>query len=72
VELGLKPVVGRPISTHGGSRMSSTIVFCRSIVTRLDTGPDMCDITPDLAKTITDSKIENGNLSATVVGSTGL
>ena len=51
--------------------MSSTIVFCRSIVTRLDTGPDICDITPDLAKTITDSKIENGNLSATVVGSTG-
>jgi secondary thiamine-phosphate synthase enzyme len=46
-------------------------MFCSSIEVKLKTGPDMCDITPELEKLIRESKIQTGNLCATMVGSTG-
>ena len=46
-------------------------MFCRSVEVSLGTGPDMCDITPALIGIIRESGIENGQLSAAVVGSTG-
>ncbi|HUT43228.1 MAG TPA: hypothetical protein VMW95_02735 [Desulfobacterales bacterium] len=37
----------------------------------MKTGPDICDITPEIRQLIKESQIENGNLNATMVGSTG-
>jgi secondary thiamine-phosphate synthase enzyme len=51
--------------------MNSLSMFCSSIEVKLKTGPDMCDITPELEKLIRESKIQTGNLCATMVGSTG-
>ncbi len=51
--------------------MSSITLFCKSITANLDTGPDICDITPLLEDTIRDSRISTGNLAATIIGSTG-
>ena len=51
--------------------MNPVSIFCATIEAKLKTGPDMCDITPWLENLINESKIRNGNLSATVVGSTG-
>jgi len=48
----------------------ASIVF-GSIEVRLQVGPDMDDITPDLERLIKETGIENGSLCATVVGSTG-
>ena len=49
----------------------SLLMFCQSIEVSLRTGPDICDITPPLIGLIRESGIENGQLSATMVGSTG-
>jgi secondary thiamine-phosphate synthase enzyme len=46
-------------------------MFCKSIEISLKTGPDICDITPALNGLIRESGIENGQLSAAMVGSTG-
>ncbi|UCE54550.1 MAG: YjbQ family protein [Desulfobacterales bacterium] len=51
--------------------MKPAIIFFHTIDVRLNTGPDICDITPQLTHLIRESKIENGHLSATMVGSTG-
>ncbi len=51
--------------------MKSLSIFCNSVKVSLDTGPDIRDITPLLEQLIDDLKVENGNLSATVAGSTG-
>jgi secondary thiamine-phosphate synthase enzyme len=51
--------------------MSETILYCDAIEVQLDTGPDMADITAQLRRLIRRSKISDGHLSATVVGSTG-
>ena len=51
--------------------MKSVSIFCSSIEAQLKIGPDMCDITPLLENLIRESEIQTGNLSATVVGSTG-
>ncbi len=51
--------------------MESTSIFYDSIEVNLKTGIDICDITADLINLITLSKVENGSLMATVVGSTG-
>jgi len=51
--------------------MKSTSIFCASIEVRLNIGPDICDITPALENMISQSKIQTGNLCATMVGSTG-
>jgi secondary thiamine-phosphate synthase enzyme len=52
-------------------KMSSIVMYCQSIEVSLRTGPDICDITPALIGTIRESGIENGQLSAAMVGSTG-
>lgn len=49
----------------------SLSMYCQSIEVSLRTGPDICDITPILIGLIRDSGIENGQLSAAMVGSTG-
>ncbi|UCD82393.1 MAG: YjbQ family protein [Desulfobacterales bacterium] len=49
----------------------SLSIFCQTIEVRLRTGPDICDITPQLQKIIRDSVIKDGQLSAAMVGSTG-
>jgi secondary thiamine-phosphate synthase enzyme len=46
-------------------------MFYESIDVSLQTGPDICDITPDLDQLIRKSHIEMGSLFATMVGSTG-
>ena len=51
--------------------MKSLSVFCKSVKVSLDTGPDIRDITPALEQLIHDLQVENGSLSATMVGSTG-
>jgi secondary thiamine-phosphate synthase enzyme len=51
--------------------MESLFIFCKSVKVNLDTGPDIRDITPALEQLIHDLQVENGNLSATMVGSTG-
>jgi thiamine phosphate synthase YjbQ (UPF0047 family) len=51
--------------------MKSVVIFSGSIDVKLNTGPDMCDITQELDQLIRTSNIVNGNLNATIVGSTG-
>ena len=51
--------------------MNSLSIFCKSVKVSLDTGPDIRDITPALEQLIYDLGVENGNLCATMVGSTG-
>lgn len=51
--------------------MQSVAVFSGSIDVRLNTGPDMCDITQELDQLIRTSNIVNGILNAAIVGSTG-
>jgi secondary thiamine-phosphate synthase enzyme len=51
--------------------MESLFIFCKSVKVSLGTGPDIRDITPALEQLIHDLQVENGNLSATMVGSTG-
>jgi secondary thiamine-phosphate synthase enzyme len=46
-------------------------MFYESLEVKLKTGPDMFDITPELENLIGVSKIQFGNLFATMVGSTG-
>ena len=48
-----------------------TNVHCDSIDVNLDTGPDLGDVTAELVFVRNQSGIENGLLSATIVGSTG-
>ena len=51
--------------------MKSVSIFCKSVEIRLESGPDIRDITPLLDQLVDDFKVENGNLCATMVGSTG-
>ncbi len=51
--------------------MKSVSIFCKSVEIRLESGPDIRDITPLLDRLVDDFKVENGNLCATMVGSTG-
>ena len=51
--------------------MKSVTVFVKTIEVNLQTGPDIADITAPLQHVIQDSKVVNGQLSATMVGSTG-
>ena len=51
--------------------MKSVLLFSDAIDVGLKIGPDMCDITSELEQLIKASDIENGNLCATIVGSTG-
>jgi secondary thiamine-phosphate synthase enzyme len=51
--------------------MKSVVIFTDAIDIELKAGPDMFDITSKLEQRIKTSDIENGNLCATMVGSTG-
>jgi len=51
--------------------MKSVVIFADAIDIELKIGPDMCDITPELENLINESRIQTGNLFATMVGSTG-
>ncbi len=51
--------------------MRSVSILSESIDVRLNTGPDICDITSELDRLISKSDIGNGSLCATMVGSTG-
>ena len=51
--------------------MKPVAIFIDAIDIELKTGPDMDDITSELENLIGESKIQNGNLCATMVGSTG-
>ncbi|HUV49506.1 MAG TPA: secondary thiamine-phosphate synthase enzyme YjbQ [Anaerolineae bacterium] len=51
--------------------MKSVIMFCKYIEVKLKTGPDICDITDQINRLVTESKIKNGSLCATIIGSTG-
>ena len=51
--------------------MKSVSIFYESIDVRLETGPDICDITLELDQLISKSDIVIGSLFATMIGSTG-
>ena len=51
--------------------MQPVSMFYESIEVKLQIGPDICDITPDLDQLVRESDIKNGSLYATMVGSTG-
>jgi len=51
--------------------MRPVSIFCRTLDVKLETGPDVCDITPGLNRLIAGCHIDNGSLSACMVGSTG-
>jgi secondary thiamine-phosphate synthase enzyme len=46
-------------------------MFCKCIEVKLKTGPDICDITHQINRIITESNIKDGSLFATLIGSTG-
>ena len=46
-------------------------LYWKSFRVSLETGPDIGDVTPALTEIVRESGIENGSLTATVVGSTG-
>ncbi len=47
------------------------VTFCESIQVSLKVGPDICDITYELAGLQNRSGVINGSLFATIIGSTG-
>ena len=51
--------------------MQPVSLYCESIEVSLRTGPDIADITSALEQLIGESGIENGQLCANMVGSTG-
>ena len=51
--------------------MKSAVIFADAIDIELKIGPDICDITPELEDLINESRIQTGNLFATMLGSTG-
>lgn len=51
--------------------MSLTVVHCDSIEISMDIGPDVANITDQLAQTAQRAGVENGSLHASVIGSTG-
>jgi secondary thiamine-phosphate synthase enzyme len=51
--------------------MKQISIFIKSIEVELKTGPDICDITPQIHSLIKESDIKNGTVHATMIGSTG-
>jgi secondary thiamine-phosphate synthase enzyme len=51
--------------------MKPVTVYCKSLKVNLDSGPDIRDITSLLEEVTHESQVENGCLSATMMGSTG-
>lgn len=51
--------------------MSNPVVCCDSIEVSMDVGPDITDITRQLASVAQRANVEDGSLHASVIGSTG-
>jgi secondary thiamine-phosphate synthase enzyme len=51
--------------------VKSITIYCQSLKVSLDSGPAICDITPLLEQAVYESKVEDGSLCATMLGSTG-
>ena len=51
--------------------MKPVSLFFHSIKVKLNTGPDIYDITSNLERLVSDSGLKNGQLCATMIGSTG-
>jgi secondary thiamine-phosphate synthase enzyme len=51
--------------------MKPIFIFFESVTVKMNSGPDICDITPELGRLIRKFNIENGALIATMIGSTG-
>ena len=51
--------------------MNTPIVYCENLEISLGIGPDIVDITDELASIVQKSSVENGSLHASVIGSTG-
>ena len=51
--------------------MNLTVVYCDTVEISMDTGPDIANITDQLAQIAQRSGAENGSLHASVIGSTG-
>jgi secondary thiamine-phosphate synthase enzyme len=51
--------------------MSAVKAYCDRLKVTLDTGPDMIDISSGLQELVDRSRIQQGNLAAAMVGSTG-
>jgi secondary thiamine-phosphate synthase enzyme len=51
--------------------MSVPVVYCDSLEVSMDVGPDISDITHQLASVARRANVEEGSLHASVVGSTG-
>ena len=47
------------------------VIYCDEIKISLGTGPDLADITGRLQTVVNSSRVSNGSLHATVIGSTG-
>ena len=47
------------------------VIYCDEIEISMETGPDLIDITGRLQTVVNSSRILNGSLHATVIGSTG-
>ena len=47
------------------------VIYCDEIKISLETGPDLVDITGRLQTVVNSSRVSNGSLHATVIGSTG-
>jgi secondary thiamine-phosphate synthase enzyme len=54
-----------------GGKMQPAVVYTDSITVKLDTGPDIVDVTGKFNRIIKQSGIQSGNLAAAIVGSTG-
>ena len=52
-------------------KLKQACIYTDSITVRLETGPDIVDMTGALERVIRKSEIKDGNLAATIVGSTG-
>ena len=51
--------------------MTTVGMYCDRVNVHLDRGPDICDITGLLDVIVADSKLINGHMWATIIGSTG-
>ena len=51
--------------------MTHLKVYCETVDVSLDTGPDIQDITAGLSRCVEASGVRDGNLNATMTGSTG-
>ncbi|NOR05751.1 MAG: YjbQ family protein [Deltaproteobacteria bacterium] len=47
------------------------VIYCDEIKISMETGPDLTDITGRLQAVVNSSRVSNGSLHATVIGSTG-